>query len=66
MPESTHLLCAVCSDPVHPDAAHWPHEPDCGNNLQQPPPGEPCNCNLVVHPDCCPEPDCQAAREARS
>jgi hypothetical protein len=52
MPESTRPLCAVCSDPVEPDAAHWLHEPDCGKT-------HGCDCDRVAHPDCCPDLECQ-------
>jgi hypothetical protein len=59
MPESTRLLCTVCSDPVDPETAHRPHTPDCAKSRKAPPPGEPCTCDLVVHPECCPELECQ-------
>jgi uncharacterized protein DUF6573 len=45
-------LCAVCSDPVDPEEAHWLHERDCENVEQLP--ARFCTCDLLVHPGCCP------------
>jgi hypothetical protein len=41
--------CAVCGDPVDPLDAHWLHLEDCV---------EGCDCDAVVHGDCCPDPAC--------
>jgi hypothetical protein len=58
MPDDTSApLCAVCSDPVDPDEAHWLHEPTCPAAYGRPANG--CRCDQWVHPECCPEPDCQ-------
>jgi hypothetical protein len=49
-------LCAVCSDPVDPDEAHWQHQPGCldANGVR----AENCACDLLVHPECCKDPGC--------
>ena len=64
--------CAVCSDPVEPEAEHWLHEPGCPVPAMagaEHVPGavevrdalDACDCDLVAHPVCCP--DCQEADE---
>lgn len=59
MPESTHRLCAVCSDPVEPDIAHWLHETNCARSHGTVDTDHTCGCDAVAHPDCCPELGCQ-------
>jgi hypothetical protein len=59
MPESTPSpLCAVCSDPVDPEEAHWLHESDCPKRDSHRR-VDYCLCDQLVHPECCPEPGCQ-------
>lgn len=60
MPESTGLLCVVCSDPAKPDDVHWLHS--CGKSHGTDPDAL-CGCELVAHPDCCPELECQGPNE---
>jgi hypothetical protein len=54
--------CAVCGEPVDPDVAHMPHEPDCpvpALRGRVPGAGEArdalaaCQCAAYVHPECC-------------
>jgi hypothetical protein len=52
-------LCAVCSDPVDPETAHSLHEDECPKSHCSRDPHIVCRCDAVVHPDCCPEPQCQ-------
>jgi hypothetical protein len=59
MPESTRQLCAVCSDPADPEVAHWLHEPECPKSHGPADPDDLCGCDVVAHPECCPELDCQ-------
>jgi hypothetical protein len=65
MPQSTStVLCAVCSDPVDPDEAHWAHEPGCldANGVR----AVDCTCDLLVHPGCCQDPGCVTCAAAES
>jgi hypothetical protein len=54
--------CAVCSDPVDPDTAHWAHEADCPLPAvakdDHPEAPDTCGCDLLVHPECCQQPSC--------
>jgi hypothetical protein len=60
MPDFNQLrLCAICSDPVDVEGGHSVHEPDCFGDAGQTPPG--CQCDLLVHPGCCPAPACRGA-----
>jgi hypothetical protein len=59
MNDPTRGLCAVCSDPVDTETAHWLHKDDCGKAHGTAAPDDPCGCDVVAHPDCCPEPECQ-------
>lgn len=58
--------CAVCSDPVDPETAHWCHRAGCplpGLSNGDHVPGaaevrtalDRCDCDELVHPDCCRE-----------
>lgn len=59
MAESTQRLCVVCSDPVDPETAHSPHEADCAKTHGEATADDPCDCDAVAHPECCPDPECQ-------
>jgi hypothetical protein len=59
MSESTHPLCVVCSDPVDPETAHCVHRVDCPRSHGTATADDPCICDAVAHPECCPEPECQ-------
>ena len=59
-------LCAECGDEVDPDEAHWAHKPGCpipALRGAEHVPGavevrealDACDCDLLVHPDCCPD-----------
>lgn len=52
--ESDVLLCDSCGLPVHPDIAHWGHDPECARFADS---DAECDigCDLYYHPDCCPE-----------
>ena len=56
-------LCGVCNKPIEKE---WPHrhdyhEYDCPNfvdfvaNPDAGSPNYPCDCDLVAHPECCPQ-----------
>jgi hypothetical protein len=51
--------CSVCGELVDLEVAHFPHEPDCPNRIVGV--QVDCDCDLVAHPQCCPE--CQAHGE---
>jgi hypothetical protein len=44
--------CAVCHEPVERDEAHNPHEADCPARRHL---RAVCECDIWVHPECCPE-----------
>jgi hypothetical protein len=52
--------CSVCGEPVYLETAHYPHEPGCPNRIVGV--HVDCQCDLVAHPQCCPE--CQAHGES--
>ena len=48
------VICDMCGGPVTDEQVHFFHEDDCPN-FRQPAVLEPCTCDGVAHPDCCPE-----------
>jgi hypothetical protein len=61
MNDLTRGLCVVCSDAVDPETAHWLHTFLCGKPHRSAGPDVFCDCDVVAHPECCPEPECQEA-----
>jgi hypothetical protein len=50
--------CSVCGEPVDLEVAHNPHAEDCPARQQL---RAVCECDIWVHPECCPE--CAPAEE---
>jgi len=66
MPDPIRALCGVCSDPVDPDTAHHPHLATCPKAHLGGDPDSHCGCDIVAHPDCCPELGCQDIGKGRT
>jgi hypothetical protein len=43
-------LCPACGQPVDPDVAHNPHDPNCPARKHL---RAVCVCDQWVHPECC-------------